>query len=101
MSDIKGDVWGWLKTAPLPVVLAISLTGFMALGNWIHNVSADTERAKTAAQDAKAKSSEAKSVADRADDKLDKVTEKLDQLLEEVIRLRTIQEQADSKKKKP
>ena len=98
-ESLWSEVWNWLRLAPLPVVLAISLVGFGTIGNWVSRVSAETDRAKTAAEEAKSKADQAKSASDKSDSKLDKIDDKINKLLEEVIRLRTIQEQADAKKK--
>lgn len=62
MSDYLEDLWGWLKTAPLPVVLAITI----ALGGWVYAIAAD-QKVEHAKAEGVAKQ------VDRMDDKLDRL----------------------------
>jgi hypothetical protein len=82
--SIDETTWKWLKTAPLPVVLAISLLGFGTLGTWVWAVSNEVTAAKSDAAVAKVRAENAERAATRAEDKMDKALDKLDKLLEAV-----------------
>lgn len=88
------DVWAWLKTAPLPVVLASNLV----LGGWVWTIASAQVQ-----QGAEQKAAEKK--VEQTDKKIDKIDEKLDKLLEAVAELKAEQKAnevnraADAKKK--
>lgn len=80
-------IWDWLRKAPLPVVLAISLSLSAAIGTWVYAVDATaTTAAKDAAVAVEGKREQAR--------RLEKIDEKLDKLLEAVVELRAEQKKA-------
>lgn len=82
-------VWDWLKKAPLPVVLAISLSSTVFLAGWLYAVDDKaSEAAKDAAVAASAKVAEARRV--------EKMDEKIDTLLKIVLEIQA--EKAAEKK---
>jgi hypothetical protein len=64
MTAYLEDLWAWLKTAPLPVVIALNLV----LGAWVYGIAGD-------AQIARADAAAAARQINRMDDKLDKLLE--------------------------
>lgn len=86
-------IWDWLKKAPLPVVLAISLSSTLVLGSWLWAVDG---KAGDAAQ-AAAVASESKRAVEQRVQKMD---EKLDKLLEVVLELKAEKKVADEAAKK-
>ncbi len=90
MSGPAGDAWKWLKTAPLPVVLAIVLIGGGVCLRF--SLAADS------------KASEAKAIAEHAEQRVEDVKEtvdkmdgKLDRLLEAVLEIKAEQKAEKSK----
>jgi hypothetical protein len=77
------DIWNWLRKAPLPVVLAISLSSTLLLSGWIWAVEGKAADAATAAQVAQ----ESKRDQSR---RIEKIDEKLDKLLEAVVELKAV-----------
>lgn len=73
MSDHLEELWKWARTAPLPVVLALTL----ALGGWVWSIAAD-QRVDQAHVDAVVK-------------QVDSMDTKLDRLLDAVAELKAEQ----------
>lgn len=69
MSAYFDDLWSWLKTAPLPVVLAINLI----LGGWVYSIASDQHVDQARAEGV------AKQV-DRIDAKMDKLLDAVSDL---------------------
>lgn len=95
----KDVTWKWFKTAPLPVVLSITLLGFGALGSWLWAL--EGEQAEQAAEVAVAveKAENAEEVAQRVEDKMDKANDKLDKLLVALTKIEAVAEAAKEKEK--
>ena len=85
----KDVTWEWFKTAPLPVVLAITMSGFLLLGGWVWSV--DEEQDEQAAEVAVAveKAENAEEAAQRVEEKMDKANDKLDKLLVAITIMQT------------
>lgn len=80
------EAWRWLKSAPLPVVVAVTL----ALATWLYAV--DTEN-KVQSEQVKA----AKDTAEKTDKKVDRIEDKVDKLLEVVLELKAEKKAAEPK----
>lgn len=71
------EAWAWLKTAPLPVVLALNVL----LGLWVYRVAGAQTKA-AADQEAQ------KLVQEKTDNTIDKMDKKIDELLRLVLEQR-------------
>jgi hypothetical protein len=90
--------WKWLQTAPLPVVLAITILMFGGLGAWVWAI--DDEQDKQIAEVAVAveKAENAEETAQRVEEKMDKANDKLDKLLVAITKIEAVAEVATAKK---
>ena len=86
--SITDDTWKWIKTAPLPVVLAISLSMSGVLGTWVWAIDKQQGEQATAVAVATVEAHNAVEIANRLDDKLEKANKKLDELLEVILTIR-------------
>ena len=83
--SFTSETWEWFKTAPLPVVLAITIVCFSTVGSYTYAV--DKAQQKHAAEESSkvaVASERAKLAADtalRIEEKLDKLTEVLNQVI--------------------
>jgi len=73
--SFNSEMWEWLKTAPLPVVLAICLTSFAVLGTYAWSIDGKVGEQKTVVAVAAERARVAAEVSVRIDEKLDKVLE--------------------------
>jgi hypothetical protein len=69
----REDMWKWLGTAPLPVVLTICLTCTGALAGWVWVVAAEVGSQATVVAVAAEQAATAQKVAGKSDDKLDRL----------------------------
>jgi len=76
MSDLRADVWSWLRTAPLPVVLAFTLL----LAGWVWAVEDKIDKKAIEQAAMQQKLEDAAKMLDKADQKLDKLLEVVTQL---------------------
>ena len=97
--SINDDLWKWTRQAPLPVVLAISLTGFGAMGTWVWAVSGEAATAKSDAAVAAEKAKNAERAATRAEDKQDEANRMLNELLKAVAAIQATLAERDKAKK--
>ena len=93
--SITDDTWKWVKTAPLSVVLAISLSLSGILGTWVWAVDREQGKQATEVAVAVVEAHNAVKIANRLDDKLEKANKKLDELLEVILAIRAT-EQAET-----
>ena len=84
----SNETWSWIRTAPLPVVLAISLSMSGMLATWVWAVEKEQGQQATAVAVATVEAHNAVMVANRLDDKLEKANKKLDDLLEVILSIR-------------
>ncbi len=106
MSDTPtGDAWNWLKTAPLPVVLAICLLAIVVSLGYTKSISNENQLAAKAAL---AKADEAKELARttastdyNVRDKLRTLDIKLDALLEKSAETSALIKQHIEQTRKP
>ncbi len=90
MSGPTLEVWKWMKTAPLPVVLAIVLvSGAVCLR---FSLAADSK-----ASEAKATAEHAEQRVEDVKETVDKMDDKLDRLLEAVLDIKAEQKAKKSK----
>jgi hypothetical protein len=90
---MKEETWNWLRGAPLPVVLAISLLSTGVLGTWVWDVSAEVAEQKTDVAIAVEQAKQANDAQKSVEKKLDKVDDKLDKLLESVAAMKAAAEE--------
>ena len=83
------DTWKWLKTAPLSVVLAITLSGFTVLGGWLWAVDEEQDDQAKVVAVAVEKAENAEEAAQRVEEKMDKANDKLDKLLVAITIMQT------------
>lgn len=96
----REELWAWLKSAPLPVVLTICLTTSGGLTAWVWALSERVSASTATAQLAVEKAETAKSLAADGDDRLTRMDGKLDRLLVAVTELKTAEAARERKEKK-
>jgi capsular polysaccharide biosynthesis protein len=69
------ETWKWLRTAPLPVVLAISLMSSGGLATWLWAVDKEQDAQKASVAVAAEQAKTAAEIAKSMDAKLDKLLE--------------------------
>jgi len=96
------DVWKWIKSAPLPVVLVLSV---LSAGVSIRYTYAATQEAKKKAEVSEAKAEDAAKKADAAAATGDRTKEQVDEISKDVKKLLEaigrVQGTLDAQKKKP
>jgi hypothetical protein len=97
--SINDDLWKWIRQAPLPVVLAISLTGFGAMSTWVWAVGNEVAAAKAESAVAAEKAANAERNSRRAEDKMDEANRMLNKLLEAVAAIQATLAERDKAKK--
>lgn len=95
------DVWKWVKTAPLPVVLVVSL---FAGGASMQFAYAQAKSSQKKAEEARDKAAEAQKVADQSASDTQRTKEQVDEMRDDIKELlkavARIEGALDTKKKK-
>lgn len=83
--SFNSDTWEWLKTAPLPVVLSISLSCFVVMGSYAYSIDKKVQehvtQEKAVVAVAAEQASNAAATTKRVEDKIDKMAELLNKVI--------------------
>lgn len=84
----RDEMWRWLASAPLPVVLSICLTTTGALGSWVWALNSDIGAQKVAVAVAVEQAAAADRHTQSITNRLERIEDKLDQLIDAVAELK-------------
>lgn len=90
----RAEIWQWLGSAPLPVVLSICLSTSGMLAGWVWAVAAEVRIQQTVAAVAAVKADAANTTAVAVETRLSRMESKLDRLLDKVARIEATDEKA-------